>query len=245
MPLIPYPDVPNDPGVPPVAQASGEDAGDDLSADSYADDIGNADFTTPVWGIYDKVGNEALKPDSFLGIDYRQDTRVSNYPQEKGAFASYNKVQTPFDCRVRLAIGGTEDARTQFLATVDGMTNSIDLFSVVTPEVTYPSAALQSYNYHRDDRGGVTLLTVELDFIEVRQTAQADASEVDQPQDPGAADPVSDGQVQATPVSQSTVNAVDLPPLPPEQPAPTPPAPGSPAGPTGTWQTATPQTAWA
>ena len=212
MPLIQFPDVPDVPGVPalirnlaaPVVNAV-------LSPLGSA--VVDAALTRPVWGIFDQNGAKVLNPDSFLGIDFHQDTRVSTYPQEQGAFASYNKVGTPYDCRIRMAVGSDETARTAFLATCDGMLNSTDLFSVVTPEVTSPRATLKSYDYRRTDKNGVSMLTVELDFIEVRITATADFSQIDEPQEPSAADPVSDGQVQATPVTQSTVTAVDLPPL--------------------------------
>jgi|GEM_PF-3295268 len=169
---------------------------------------------------------EALIPDSFLDIDYKQDTRVSQYPQEEGAFASYNKVGTPYDCRVKMAIGGDEAKRTAFLDKCDLMLNTTDLYTVVTPNATYLNASLQNYRYRRESKNGVSILTVELWFIEVRITAVAEFSPIAETDAPvasaedatpetdgkaAAADPVSDGQVQAvepTPAQDAPTNFV-------------------------------------
>lgn len=212
MPLIEFPDVPDVAGVPAILRSiSVPTPGAVL--DSLIGSVSDAVFARPVWGVFDEDGNEVLLPDSFLGIEYRNEARVSNYPQEKGAFASYNKVETPYDCRVKMAIGGEKADRTAFLDTLEALRKGLDLLTVVTPEVSYASANLQSYNYSRTTTNGVSMLTVELNFIEVRITAAAEFSQIEEPQEPAAADPVSDGQVQAMPVSQSTVTAVDLPPL--------------------------------
>jgi hypothetical protein len=238
MPLIPFPDVPNLPGVPALARVS---ASLQVSLPSLTSillpltaQLNDAVLGQTVWGIFDQDGNQALFPDAFIGIDFRNDARVSNYPQEQGAFASYNKVQTPYDCRVRLAIGSDAASRTGFLDTLDAMLRGIDLYTVVSPEMSYPSATLQNYDYRRDSSNGVTMLTVDLDFIEVRVTATANESEINTPQNPASADAVSDGQVQSTPVTQSSITAVNLPPLAARSgPAPT----KSTGGATGSWDT--------
>jgi len=151
---------------------------------------------------------EALTPDSFVGIDYKNNMRVSNYPQEEGAFASYNKVGTPYDCRVRMAIGGDKATRTAFLAKCDAMLKSIDLYTVITPEAQYTNASLENYDYRRESRNGATLLIVDLAFIEVRITAVATFSAVVKPGQPSGADPVSGGQVQAPAVPSGLQGAI-------------------------------------
>lgn len=209
MSLIPFPDVPNVPGVPAVFRSLTVPTPGQL-LNNLLGGVAEAIFGTVVWGVFDQSGNAALNPDSFLDIDYKQDLRVSNYPQEEGAFASYNKVGTPYDCRVRMALGGDKASRTAFLAQIETMLKSIDLFTVVTPEATYTNASLQNYNYRRESRNGATMLIVDLWFIEVRVTGVATFS---QPSQPSGADPVSNGQVQISPVSQSVINAVALPPV--------------------------------
>lgn len=209
MSLIPFPDVPNVPGVPALFRSLTVPTPGQL-LNNLLGGVAEAIFGSVVWGVFDQSGKAALNPDSFLDIDYKQDMRVSNYPQEAGAFASYNKVGTPYDCRVRMAMGGDKASRTAFLAQLDTMLKAIDLFTVVTPEATYVNASLQNYNYRRETRNGATMLIVDLWFIEVRLTGVAAFST---PSQPSGADPVSDGQVQASPVSQSVINAVALPPI--------------------------------
>lgn len=210
MPAIPFPDVPNAQGVPPVPRSSAAPVSA-TPALAKPDQSLSMMLGLPVWGVFDQNGVEVLKPDSFLGIQYKQDARVSNYPQEKGSFASYNKVQTPYDCVVKMAIGGDARARSQFLAQCEAMNNGTDLYSVVTPEVTYATATLQNYSYRRDAAGGANMLTVDLSFVEVRITASS-VTTINQPQNPASAPSASAGQVQAVPATTATASAVALPP---------------------------------
>lgn len=101
-----------------------------------------AQAIAPIWGIY-QGGELALEADSFVSLDFRNESRVSDYPQEPNTFASYNKVATPFDVRVRMAIAADRATRTNFLATCETMVRSVDLFDVVTPEATYLNATDQ------------------------------------------------------------------------------------------------------
>lgn len=210
MSLISFPNVPNVPGVPAVFRSLTVPTPGAL-LNMALGGIAEAVFGKVVWGVFDKAGKAALTPDSFLDIDYKNESRVSNYPMEAGAFAAYNKVGTPFDCRVKMAIGGDKASRTAFLATVEAMVGSIDLYTVVTPEATYTNAALQNYSYRRESKNGATMLTVELWFIQVRLTGAATFSKP-VPSQASGADPVSGGQAQTSPVSQSVITAVALPP---------------------------------
>lgn len=218
MPFIDFPNVPNVPGVPAIARSITVPTPQALevgAAGTLTDLLG---FSAPVWGVFDQNGNKVLNPDSFLAFDYRNASRVSDYPQEQGAFASYNKVSTPYDVRVRMAIGADQASRTAFLAQCELMLKSIDLFNVVTPEATYINATLENYDYRRETNNGATMITVDMAFKEVRITATAQFSAsasstplaADQVQSPGAADPVSDGQVQAFAVPPGTVTATAL-----------------------------------
>ena len=64
-------------------------------------------FNAERWGIYlkDKL---VLEADSMKSIDYVQGSKISDYPQEEGAFQSYNKVATPYEVRVELTKGGAD-----------------------------------------------------------------------------------------------------------------------------------------
>jgi hypothetical protein len=195
MPLIPFPAVPNVPGVPALARQAVPSLGGLVNMAIAA--AVQAVLGAAVWGVFDQSGKPALLPDSFLDIDAKGDSRVANYPVERGGFGSYNKVQFPYDCRLRMAIGADLVTRTAFLAQCEAMKQSLDRFTVITPEATFLNATLQTYSYRRDSRNGVTLIVVDLWFAEVREIIAAQSP---QPKEAGGADPVSDGQVQAFPV---------------------------------------------
>lgn len=176
----------------------------------------------PAWGIY-KDGDIAIAADSVLKIEVKASSRISNAPQEEGAFQSYNKVQAPFEVRVSVTKAGAESERAAFLDALEASKQSLDLYDIVMPEKSYLNANLTSYSFPRSARQGVTLLTVELLFEEVRQasapvfttTAGGGAPAVPaiaNPKRPSGADPVSAGTKQPVPPTvaqaQPVANAI-------------------------------------
>ena len=64
---------------------------------------------TPQWGIY-LNGVAVLSYDNQMSFGYKQDWKISTYPVEQGSFQSYDKVQLPFEVRMRVA-GSVSSAR--------------------------------------------------------------------------------------------------------------------------------------
>lgn len=208
-PVPTYPNVPQAPGVPPVRRSpfNAIAAPVILLADGVR--ILNM-FLPSKWGIFTAAGGAAFPNTNFIGVEFKQDYRISNYPQEKGAFQSYNKVQVPWDARVTLAMGDSpipslpslpglpssgENARAAFLAAMARQCASLDLVTLITPEATYPSANIVHFDYARTSSKGVTLLAIDIWLEEVRVTAQATFTET---KSPNGAAPVDRGQVQPT-----------------------------------------------
>ena len=150
------------------------------------------------WGIFNQDGTFALEPDSIKTFDYKHDWKLPNYPMEKGAFQSYNKVQLPFETRLVMTKGGTEQDRNQFLTAVENTANSVTLYNVVTPDITYNNVSIASYNLKRTSTNGVTMLTVEIAFEEIRL---APAAQFTDTASPNGADQTNDGAVQSTPLT--------------------------------------------
>lgn len=125
-------------------------------------------FGGPQWGIFDQSGNALLEANSVLGVEYARDYQVSDYPQEQGAFESYNKVKVPFQAKVVFLIGTDIDYRSNFLNALEQAVSSLDLVTVVTPEISYPSANLTHAGYRRVARNGVTLIAIDVGLVEVR-----------------------------------------------------------------------------
>lgn len=172
---LPVPEVPSVPGVPPLpltlpgVSPFTPSALTALPILVTGDAAGIIAFVnTAQWGIFDDTGTPIIEADAVASIEYGRDYRISDYPQEEGAFASYNKVQLPYEAKVGFLI---QETRENFLNEIESLLASLDLISVVTPEVTYASANLTHYNYRRTQRNGVTMILVEVWCEEVRVTA--------------------------------------------------------------------------
>jgi hypothetical protein len=162
------------------------------------------------WMILDAHSSAAIiVPDTVPRFEFRGERRVSDYPVEKGAFASYNKVQQPYEIRmvmvcsglnyvqsavnaIGLDIGKDYMRKSDFIDTLDYMLNTTDLFTIVTPDKTYENANVEHYDYKRETHNGATMLIVEVWLREIRIAASAAYTNSNSP---SAADPVSLGTV--------------------------------------------------
>lgn len=122
---------------------------------------------------------------STIDFEYAQDSPLSNYPQEQGAFQSYNKVELPFDVKVKLASGGAPATRQAFLNTCLGIKKSFDLFDIQTPELIFQSCNCQHVDWRRSARKGVTLIEVDLWFQQIVVSSVATFSNTQQPGEAG------------------------------------------------------------
>jgi hypothetical protein len=192
--------VPNVPGVPQVAFAPGTEAGLALMS---SDGPGVESLFAPgQWGIY-LNGLPVVVATSVIGVEFKKEFVISDYPVEGGGFESFDKVQLPYDARVRFAAGGTEANRSALLASVGAIAGTLTLYSVATPEVVYPSATVRHYDYRRTATSGLGLLVVDVWLEEVRQTGSSTG--LSSPyngaatQQPSGADQLSSGTVQPVP----------------------------------------------
>lgn len=175
-----FPNVPNLPGVPQLARLPGFNV---ATVSSIAGNIlgqlfGNLFGAPPVlWQILDSSGNVVLQPDSVLEFEHHPNWRVSDFPVQgtataPTAFATYNKVKLPFECRMRVCKAGTLSDRQAFLTTLDAAANSIALYTIVTPERNYGYADIQYYDIVRTTDGtrskdAYFLTEIDIYFIEV------------------------------------------------------------------------------
>lgn len=124
-----------------------------------------------IWGVFDAQGNRVLKPDSFLGVRYRNGSHVSDYPVSPNSFSTYNKVQTPFEAVVSMACGGAQSQRSKFLQTVEKIANDINPYSIITPDETFKNATIERFDYERRRDNGANVVIVHLYFQQIRETA--------------------------------------------------------------------------
>jgi len=140
---------------------------------------------------------------STRSVEYQKEFRISNFPIEKGTFADYNKVETPAEPRVVLAMGGFESDRADFLSRIDAAAKSFDLFNIATPEQTYLNYAISRYNYQRRASRGAGMIIVELALTEIREVSPQ-YSQVQQPQNTDATPPQDSGATQAKTPEQAS-----------------------------------------
>jgi hypothetical protein len=185
--------VPNVPGVPSVVFAAG--AGqllNYLTADAFGVFAGVA-LQQP-WGIY-LGGAPIILCDNVVSFDYRQQWAVSDFPVERGAFESYDKVQIPFDGRFRFSAGGSEANRAAFLASIAAVAGDLNLYTIVTPDAIYPSVNITHYDYSRSAGNGAGLIVVDVWTLEIRETVNDQMSAT---QSPTSAPQANGGTVQPT-----------------------------------------------
>lgn len=162
------------------------------------DSPSTAAFGPQQWGIFTQDGAPVIVHDSVASVEYARDYRISDYPQEKGAFQSYNKVKVPFQAKVGFLISET---RRDCLQALEKVVESLDLVTVVTPELSYPSANTIHYGFQRTLRSGVTLIRVDVWCQEVRIIG---APVPGVTQSTNGATPTESGQVQAVPADSTT-----------------------------------------
>jgi hypothetical protein len=200
-----FPNVPLVPGVPPVPRPPGfipsvlslliNDTVSSILTGLYA----------LRWGIFQN-GLPVIVPRSIVSLDFKQDWTVSSYPVEQGGFQSYNKVQTPFEARVRMASDTATADRTELLVNVAAIAASLDTYDIVTPEVIYQSANIHHYDYQRTATNGAGLIVVDLWLTQIVQTSTSTFANT---QTPSGANPIAGGNVQ--PVNSAVLPGTALP----------------------------------
>jgi hypothetical protein len=191
-------DIPNVPGVPPLPSYSPNDIVL-LAVDVIGAILG---LFGSEWGIF-LDGEQAFDYQSIVDFDYKQDWPTSDYPVEDGGFQSYDKVELPFDVRVRVASGGTEAERESLLSSVRAAAGTLDLFDVVTPEQTYSSCNITHVDFKRTSSNGVGLILIDIWFTEIRITS---TSTFTQTQQPGNAGQVNTGNVNGQAPATSEID---------------------------------------
>ena len=204
MTLIPYPNVPAYPGVPPIPRTAPGSPAIDVAlanpqepAPAQTQSVSYAEQ----WGIYNSVSGKPLyKPVdggtlSFFSLAYVRRMQISDFPIEANAsgqgaaFASFNKVWQPANPIVTLALSGPDSDLTAFLAALDAACISTELYSVVTPDAAYVGYSIESYSYQRTAQRGATMLMVEISLKQILQV-QPSYSEISNrhksPQSPSA-----------------------------------------------------------
>lgn len=211
--VAPFPDVPDLPGVPSLARDPLA-AAVTVAAPAIQGILGSFEKK---WGVFDTDGNAVLTPDTFLGISYTTASTLAQAPLERGSFTSYNKVGSPFEGVVHLAVGGSQAERENFLADLEKLAADTNLYTLITPEAAYRNCNLERFDYRRTQRNGAGLIEAHCYFKEIRQakgsqysiqSSVPEASKTNTTTSTGMPDPTNvKAPSAAAPVSQGLVSA--------------------------------------
>lgn len=191
MSVFPYPGVP--PLLNPTTAANFVRA---ILTGDAASVIGT--LLRPRWGVFSSAGQQLVNPDNIAQFGYRRDYRVSGFPIEGGKFENYNKVATPFEVRMAMTKSGSDIERASFLGDLEALAGSLDLVTVVTPEVSYANVNCTGLAYDRSAVRGAKLLTVDVPFQQIRIATDAVPTISTQ----------NNGAVQTTPPTQAQAAAI-------------------------------------
>ncbi len=184
-----FPDVPNVLGVPQLNFRSGVEAAYAL----LTGDSGISPSGAAQWGIF-KNGRPAVTAESVFSFEYRNESSISDFPVERGAFESYNKVASPYDARIRF-IAGSMEQRQSLLEVVERISGDLELYDAVTPEKTFTNVNVVHYDFRRSAASGLGLLAVDVWVREVRLTQSQESAPTAAP---SGASPINGGTVQPT-----------------------------------------------
>lgn len=232
-----FPNVPNLPGVPQLPRSPLFPPSEQALLGIVEGALWDALTLSPPWGIYPAdsaqlnpsstdvfinslvnavapaglgsliSGNAAILADSCISVTGTVENKVSDFPVEGGAFATYNKVLRPAKPIVRLAKSGGTSAFNEFLTQIDTLTNNTTLVNVVTDGFTYTNCTIESYRYTRSASQGATLVQVDIHLVAVNQVAAYFSSTINS-LSPSAQSPVNTGTQQAVTPSEQTQDSL-------------------------------------
>jgi hypothetical protein len=130
-----------------------------------------------IWGIYDASGNKLFDVDTCLSADFKDPSKVSEFPVEDGSFTTYNKVKEPLDAKIRLGVAGMKKIAVALTA-LRAAVASVNLYDIWTPEYIYQNCTVVIGSYKRTEKEGRNLLEVLIDLKEVRQVGTQYATSV-------------------------------------------------------------------
>lgn len=137
-----------------------------------ASNLPNLNPPTPIYAI--------LQSDTFLPLcipsswgefSVQEESAISDYPQEKGAFQPYNKVRRPKTVTVSLTKTGSDLARFAWLAMIEQQEAEFptQLYTIISPEAIFVDYTIQRLAYNKRPDRGSNILHLDIVFMRVPQ----------------------------------------------------------------------------
>lgn len=166
-----FPNIPFAPGVPPLPRLPGVVG---VVVDLILSDALSllAGLGEAQWGLF-QDGLPVITAESVISFEFKKGAQVANFPIEGGKFEAYDKVQRPFDVRLRFATGDTLAARQELLESAQAAVDSLELMDAVSPEAIYENVNPTHMDYRRTSVNGVGLIVVDVFCEQIRTTASS------------------------------------------------------------------------
>lgn len=168
-------------GIPPILNGAVNLFGKAIEIEALATAFKDIVFGTQSrWGIYlppkPPIAKDTLvlEVDGFLDFNVSNASQVAGYRIEQGQFASYNKVDSPYNINLTVIKNGTDVELTNFLSQIDTLSNDINLYKIVTPQQVYNNANILQYNYSRSADVGYNTLYVTITFVQILSTSETE-----------------------------------------------------------------------
>ena len=191
-----YPNVPPLPGVPALLRSPQFPAvAAKIATGILVSSAINFFFKKPakVWGLFDTSGNPVVTFDTFVGMYYKQEYKVADFPIEDGSFTTYSKVETPFGIVARFSQSGTAIQQVAFANAFNNAQASFNLYKIAIPNQSFSSVTIETIDFKRETNNGASMLTFDVTFKQVRVVS---AQYVTATKQPAGTQAVSGGKVQ-------------------------------------------------
>lgn len=153
-------------------------------------------MTGEIWTILDENNLPVLEFTSFISLDVDNTSKITNYSVEKGSFTTYNKVVTPNELTVTLAMQGDALKLQNAIDILNTLCNEPQIVNIVSPYAYYAEYSLESFDYSFNQTDGVSILITPLNFKEIRQVQAAYTNSIRFTKNQSASSKVNTGKKQ-------------------------------------------------
>jgi hypothetical protein len=171
------------------------------------------------WGLFTQGDDPqpVFDVDTCIEFNFGDTSKISDFPVEQGAFASYNKVLHAFQPKIKLMVGSSKDGSTSSQDRIQALLDklyqevrSTNLYDLYMPEYFYEGVTVEKYNFKRTASKGRGSLEVDVTLMQVIQVSpQSTTVQLPKPKPKKAADGTNGGKQQEVKQTSGDALAAD------------------------------------
>lgn len=155
------------------------------------------DYDVYVQGSYTGLFGKGIEYNSVLEMSYEAIADATSEPVEEGGFASFYKTFEPQKITLIFGFNTDDYIQNQALTVIHERMKRYDLITVSTPQKMYHDMTITSISYSRESGSGETMLTITVEFQQVKQAAVTqEKGIVYQPRNPSSSNKENTGRKQ-------------------------------------------------